>query len=461
MFGLPSFDTIVLNMGKLALNGPLGAVVSGANDMNQSASAIATALGDQSPESIAARNRIKDLTDNHFEGEFHNSRIPASLFGNVRAEDLDELYRKAQAIDVNVMTTLQQMWKSRAEKLDTGLAQFGPEILSAIRESWHGASADAAAQGIVDYVNKAQNLVSATKIVADKVEVVKSAVEVTKANVQPSPDTGWASTVASWIPGPTWKMDRNRTDAAELATYTVLEQVYEPGIREGDAGQPRIPLAYNPVQEPGSVPVSPPPGSRPPTSEPRPLPGPGGTDDPGTDDPGTDDPGGANPQKADLTAAQPDPASEPTQPSGLDTTPSNATTTPAGANPAANIPATPSTPGLGSPGSPGYPGAPGGSSPGSPGGSIPGTPGSSIPGTPGGTTPGYGSRAGGTGAAARGGIPGMGGMAPAAARGKGDDDKEKGKSAIAEALVTLENGEELTGMDPAHRPKTVPPVLGE
>ncbi|MCP2317376.1 hypothetical protein APR12_002722 [Nocardia amikacinitolerans] len=456
MFGLPSFDTIVLNMGKLALNGPLGGIISAANDMNQSASAIATALGDQSPESIAARNRIKDLTDNHFEGEFHNSRIPASLFGNVRAEDLDELYRKAQAIDVNVMTTLQQMWKSRADKLDTGLAQFGPEILSAIRESWHGASADAAAQGIVDYVNKAQNLVSATKIVADKVEVVKSAVEVTKANVQPSPDTGWASTVASWIPGPTWKMDRNRTDAAELATYTVLEQVYQPGIREGDTGQPRIPLAYNPAQEPGSVPVSPPPGSRPPTSEPRPLPGPGGTDDPGTDDPG-----GANPQKADPTAAQPDPASEPTQPSGLDTTPSNATTTPAGANPAANIPATPSSPGLGSPGSPGYPGAPGGSTPGSPGGSIPGAPGSSIPGTPGGSTPGYGSRAGGTGAAARGGIPGMGGMAPAAARGKGDDDKEKGKSAIAEALVTLENGEELTGMDPAHRPKTVPPVLGE
>ncbi|MBF6513463.1 hypothetical protein IU421_04085 [Nocardia cyriacigeorgica] len=52
-------------------------------------------------------------------------------------------------------------------------------------------------------------------------------------------------------------------------------------------------------------------------------------------------------------------------------------------------------------------------------------------------------------------------MPPPAARGKGDDEQEKGKSAVAEALVNQRNGEELTGLDPEHRPKTVPPVLGE
>lgn len=50
---------------------------------------------------------------------------------------------------------------------------------------------------------------------------------------------------------------------------------------------------------------------------------------------------------------------------------------------------------------------------------------------------------------------------PGGARGKNDDDNEKQKSAIAETLVNQANGEELTGLDPEHRPKTVPPVLGE
>ncbi|WP_330253700.1 hypothetical protein OG874_03590 [Nocardia sp. NBC_00565] len=420
--------------------------------MNQSAAAVAAALGEQSPESIAARNRIKDLTDNHFEGEFHNSRIPESLFGNVRTEDLDELYRKTQSIDVGVMTTLQQMWKSRADKLGTGLTQFGPEIWSAMAESWSGAASQAAAQGIIDYVNKAQNMVSATKIVADKVEIVTSAVELTKSNVQPKPDTGWASTVAGWVPGPTWKMDRNRTDAAELATYTVLEQVYQPGIREGDTSQPRIPLAYNPVHDPGTVASVPPPSGW--------QPGPGGPSPSGGSDPddggspgASGEPGDTTPAGVDQLAAlvnQPGLGSGDTTAAGLDATPTS--TAPAGLSPDTSTGTGPGSTGsgLGS-------AVPGGSS-----SAVPGGPGRSIPG-PGTSVPGVGSgvaAAGGGNATTRSGMSGMGGMSPGA-RGKGDDDKEKGKSAVAEAMVTREHGEELTGMDAEHRPKTVPPVLGE
>ncbi|MGY4099559.1 hypothetical protein ACW2Q0_08355 [Nocardia sp. R16R-3T] len=451
MFGLPSFESIVINIGKAINSGPLGAIISGSNDIDKSATALATALGDQSPESIAARNRIKDLTDHHFEGKFHNSRIPESLYGNVRSEDLNELYRKAQTIDVGVMTTLQQMWKSRAEKLDSGLTQFGPEILSAIAESWTGAASQAAASGIVDYVAKARNMVSATKIVADKVEIVKSAVEVTKANVQPQPETGWASTVAGWIPGPTWKMDRNRTDAAELATYTVLEKVYQPGIREGDTAQPRIPLAYNPVHDPGTVAPMPPQIER--------EPGPGGgelSDRPkpegGGPTGGTGESGDTAPAGVDSLAAQADQpslSSGSTTPTGLGTTPST-TTTPAGLGPG-------STPGSGL-GSTGLSGPGTTVSPG-PGSAVPG-PGRSIPGT--GAVTGVGSGGGnGGGSVGRNGMSGTGSMMPGAARGKGDEDKEKGKSAVAEAMVTRERGEELTGLDPDHRPKTVPPVLGE
>lgn len=455
MFGLPSFESIVINIGKAINNGPFGAVISGANDIDKSATALATALGDQSPESIAARNRIKDLTDHQFEGDFHNSRIPESVYGNVRSEDLDELYRKAQTIDVGVMTTLQQMWKSRAEKLDSGLTQFGPEILSAIAESWTGDASQATARGIVDYVAKAQNMVSATKIVADKVEIVKSAVEVTKANVQPQPETGWASTVAGWIPGPTWKMDRNRTDAAELATYTVLEKVYQPGIREGDTAQPRIPLAYNPVHDPGTVAPVPPPTVRQPGpgavspsdgSEPD-----GNSPTSGNAEPGDTAPAGVNPLAAQ--ADQPSLSSGSTTPAGLGTTASTATT-PAGLGPG-------STPGASSGlGNMGLSGPGSTASPG-PGNSVTGGPGRSIPGTGAGTVGAASTVGSGVGTAGRNGMSGAGSMMPGAARGKGDEDKEKGKSAVAEAMVTREHGEELTGLDPDHRPKSVPPVLGE
>ncbi|WP_433491221.1 hypothetical protein [Nocardia grenadensis] len=453
MFGLPSFGEVIVNLGALAMRGPLGAVVAGSADMDAAAQALAAAYGDQSPEAIAARNRIQDLTDNGFDGEFHNPRIPEQMFGNVRSEDLDDLYRKAQSIDVSAMDTLHQMWIARAGKLETGLNEFGPAIGKAIAESWSGASAAAAAGGIADYVTKAQNLVSGTKIVADKVGVVKSAVEVTKQNVQPAPDTGWASTVAGWVPGPSWKMDSDRTSAAELATYSVLERVYQPGIREGDTGQPRIPLAYNPVHEPdapGPVPPSSvPPGSTSTETQPSTT-----SDDgaqPSATTPGTSE------QDSDETQIpspiQADPGATTESPAGLDTTTASTT------GPGVSVPTGPASP-LGSPAAtPGGPGSPVGTFPGGPGVPAAPIPGRTVDG-PGGGRPGAAVTSTGAGTAS-GRSATSGAMMPPGSRGKGEDDKEKQKSAIAEALVTQQHGDELTGLDPEHRRKTVPPVLGE
>ncbi|MFE3446542.1 hypothetical protein ACFXNW_26225 [Nocardia sp. NPDC059180] len=373
------------------------------------------------------------------------------------------------------MTTLHQAWQSRADKLEQGLSTFGPKILAAMEDTWEGQSKKAAAQGIVDYVEKAGNLVSGTKIVAGKVELVKSAVEVTKANVQPSPDTsGWGSKVASWTPGPTWKMNEDRTNAAELATYTILEKVYQPGIREGDTGQPRIPLAYNPVHDPGTVPpVVPPPGSWPPDER-----GGGQWDPPAT--PGGDEeeegPGTTGEDTDDTTTAGVDPSTNPSTvnnntTSGIGTTPASTTAASTGTGSLAGTGYAPGGLGTGTLGSGSGGGSDaggtgsgsraGGSVSGVPGGAAPGGPGRSLPGTGG---PGIGAATTGAGAAPRGGARpmAMGPMMPPGARGgKGDEENEKGKSAIAEALVNQRNGEELTGLDPEHRPKTVPPVLGE
>lgn len=452
MVGLPSFTDIGLALTELAMKGPLGAVVQANEQGRAAAEAVAAANGDQSPEAIAARNRIQDLTDNHFDGEFHNPRVPEHLFGNFRSQDLDELYRKAQTIDVSAMDTLARMWEARAGKLETGLAEFGPKILTAIAESWSGASASAAATGITDYVAKAQNLVSGTKIVADKVAVVKSAVEVTKQNVQPAPDTGWAGTVASWIPGPTWKMNSDRQILAEYATHSVLEKVYNPGIREGDTGQPRIPLAYNPIHEtgspgPGPGPVVPggthtePPAATTDTDSAQPAPS------PETAGPENGENQPTSPQSA------PDPGAAPTTPAGLGS--STPATTAAGTT-VPPVPGSPSTtPGSPS-GVPGTPGAPIGTAPGTP------LPGQTVPGPgPGAGRPGSAPVAA-TAAGAPRGTSGMApGMMPPGARGRGEDDNEKQKSAIAEALVTQERGNELVGLDPEHRPRTVPPVLGD
>ncbi|MGW4067905.1 hypothetical protein [Nocardia grenadensis] len=453
MFGLPSFGEVIVNLGALAMRGPLGAVVAGSADMDAAAQALAAAYGDQSPEAIAARNRIQDLTDNGFDGEFHNPRIPEQMFGNVRSEDLDDLYRKAQSIDVSAMDTLHRMWIARAGKLETGLNEFGPAIGKAIAESWSGASAAAAAGGIADYVTKAQNLVSGTKIVADKVGVVKSAVEVTKQNVQPAPDTGWASTVAGWVPGPSWKMDSDRTSAAELATYSVLERVYQPGIREGDTGQPRIPLAYNPVHEPdapGPVPPSSvPPGSTSTETQPSTTADDGAQ--PSAITPGTSE------QDSDETQIpspiQADPGATTESPAGLDTTTASTT------GPGVSVPTGPASP-LGSPAAtPGGPGSPVGTFPGGPGVPAAPIPGRTVDGL-GGGRPGAAVTSTGAGTASgRSATPGA--MMPPGSRNKGEDDKEKQKSAIAEALVTQQHGDELTGLDPEHRRKTVPPVLGE
>lgn len=453
MFGFPSFGEVIVNLGALAMRGPLGAMVAGSTDMDAAAQALAAAYGDQSPEAIAARNRIQDLTDNDFEGEFHNPRIPERLFGNVRSEDLDDLYRKAQAIDVSAMDTLHRMWTARAGKLETGLNEFGPAIGKAIAESWTGASAAAAAGGIAEYVTKAQNLVSGTKIVADKVGVVKSAVEVTKQNVQPAPDTGWASTVASWVPGPSWKMDSDRTSAAELATYSVLERVYQPGIREGDTGQPRIPLAHNPVHEPAA------PGPVPPGRVP---PGPTST---GTQSSATSE-AGAPPITTTPGTSEQDPGETPTlsqtQPDSAVTTDSTAgldTTTASTNEPSIGVPPGPGSP-LGNPATtPGSPGSPVGTSPGGPGVPAAPMPGRTVDGSGAGRPSAVAASTGTGAASSRSATPGA--MMPPGARGKGEDDKEKQKSAIAEALVTQQHGDELTGLDPEHRPKTVPPVLGE
>ncbi|MEV6321402.1 hypothetical protein AB0M45_09420 [Nocardia sp. NPDC051787] len=421
----------------------LAAVIIALREQSKSGppDSYANANGDQSPDAIAARNRINEILNGGSGIQFQSSKVPGGSYKN--PEGLDDIYERVQKMDQTAVTGLHQMWEGLRNKLQDSQKEFGPAILTAIAEKWQGGAGARAAEGIRKYADESQQLVASAQIVAEKVKLVRSAVEITKPAVQPDYQPTWTSNVSSWVPGPTWKLNDHRRDLTTAANAHVINNVFYPAVKEGDTQVPLAPHPHNPVNDPGAnTPWTPPgtpgrpsgPGGRPPNS-------------PATDQPSNPQDQATSQNPADTTPAGVDPS--PT--SAFDPSKANQTA-PAGVDPATTTPAStqPGTPSSTVPVGPSAPGTPSGAPPGDPGKSVPGAPGTSV-------APGAGRPVTG-----RPGVPGMGGypgMMPPGARGQRDDEKEH-KSKISEALVSQENGEELTGLDGAHRPKTVPPVLG-
>ncbi|WP_406270504.1 hypothetical protein OH799_28860 [Nocardia sp. NBC_00881] len=421
----------------------LAAVIIALREQSKSGppDSYANANGDQSSDAVIARNRISEILNGGFGIQFQSSKVPADSYKN--PESLDDIYERVQKMNQSAVTGVHQMWEGLRNKLQDSQKEFGPAILQAIAEKWQGGAGTKAAEGIRKYVDESQQLVASAQIVAEKVKLVRSAVEITKPAVQPGYKPTWTSDVASWVPGPTWKMNDHRRDVTTAANAHVINNVFYPAVRESDTQVPLVPRPHNPVSDPG-------------------------TNAPWTPHGTSDQQGGPNGQPPDsLTSDLPsNPLEQSTSENPADTTlagvdPSATTafdpskvnpTIPANADPAATTPSStqPGSPSSSIPGGPSGPGAPSGAPPGGPGKSMPGVPGKPV--APGGGRP----------STARPGAPGMGGspgMMPPGARGKPDDEKEH-KSKISEALVSQTNGDELTGQDEAHRPKTVPPVLG-
>ncbi|MFE7745169.1 hypothetical protein [Nocardia sp. NPDC057455] len=400
---------------------------------------------DESPDAAIARNRIAEIMRSGGDVQTQSPKVPESAYKN--PDGIDDLYQRVQAMSITDVVALHQRWESIRNRLEQGLQGFGPEIGKAMEGKWEGAAAKAASDGIKEYVDKSSGLISSVQIVAEKVKIIRSGIEVTRPAVQEAPNHSWTSNVASWVPGPTWKLNQHRDDSAHDASVNVVKNVFYPAVREADTGVPLVPKPYNPVHNSGDQ-SSAPNNGRQPSS---------GTDNgensttvdpaqlPGTDNtPESTVPSSTNP------AAEQENTSEQT------------TTTPAGTNPSTQPASTnPGTdpsqtrPGTPSPGSPGTP-SPDTPSPGVPGLGNP-TPGRSISGVPGvpGGVPAAASARPGTGRPGTSGTPGM--MAPGA-RGKGDDDKEH---QTKDYLINQRNGEELTGLGAENRVKSVPPVIGE
>ncbi|MGO4649122.1 hypothetical protein AB4305_29875 [Nocardia sp. 2YAB30] len=391
---------------------------------------------DESPDAAIARNRIAEIMRGGTELQTQSPKVPESAYKNPDA--IDDLYQRVQAMSVTDVVALHQRWESIRNRLAQGLQGFGPEISKAMEGKWEGAAAKAAADGIKEYVDKSSGLIGSVQIVAEKVKIIRSGIEVTRPAVQEAPGHAWTSDVASWVPGPTWKLNQHRDDAAHDASVNVIKNVFYPAVREADTGVPLVPKPYNPVHSSGDRP------SAPNSSWQTPSPATDTRDKPTTVDPAqsSSTPETVPASTSPLAEQQNSPDQTATTPAGT-----NPSTQPASATPGTDP--SPTRPGTPTPGSPGTP------SPGMPGRGTP-APGRSINGVPAvpNSVPAATARPG----AGRAGMSGMPGMTPPGARGKGDDDKEH---QTKDYLVNQRNGEELTGLGAENRVKTVPPVIGE
>ncbi|MGW4327559.1 hypothetical protein ACWEKR_16875 [Nocardia sp. NPDC004573] len=432
---IPALAAVIIALGEQSKSGP--------------PDSYANANGDQSPDAIAARNRISEILDGGAGIQFQPSQVPADSYKN--PESLDDIYERVQAMDQSAITGLHQMWEGLRNKLQDSQKEFAPAILTAIAEKWQGGAGTRAAEGIRKYADESQQLVASAQIVAEKVKLVRSAVEITKPAVQPDYQPTWTSDVASWVPGPTWKLNDHRREVTTAANAHVINNVFYPAVKESDTQVPLAPRPHNPVNDPGAnTPWAPPR-----TSSQLSMPGGSTPDSPATDQPSNPRDQANDENAPDTTSAGVDSSATP----AFDPSKANPTI-PAGADPAATTPSSvqPGNPFSNQPGNPSssVPVGPGG--PGSPSGTPPGGPGKSVPSVPGAPVTLSAGRSG----AGRPGTPGTGGfpgMMPPGARSRRDEETEH-KSKIREALVSQENGAELTGLDEAHRPKSVPPVLG-
>ncbi|WP_194818521.1 hypothetical protein [Nocardia sp. XZ_19_385] len=414
---------------------------------------------DESPEATMARNRVQELVSGSGL-DFQGSKVPESSYKN--PEGMDDLYARVQAMEPDTVKRLHDRWEGLRNQLNDGFVNFGLEMTKAIEAKWQGEAANSAATGITDYVKKSSTFVDSVALVSEKVKLVRSAIDLTKPNVQQAPDSTLTSNIASWVPGPTWKLNEHREESYQTAAANIVKNVFYPAVKEADDKVPLVPKPYNPVQQntdiPGPVVPKSSDGAQPPSSAPsapKNTEEPKAEEKPETTQPPSSDPSTA-PQNSDDPSTKPATTDMPTTPAS--TVPTVAET-PKSTDPKLNTGVPGTSPGSGVPGS----GVPGSGVPGS------GTPGS---GTPGSANPGAGKTISGTpgtaAAAAQGanraaaaragtsGMPGMGGMG--GARGQGDDDKEH---QTKDYLINQENGEILTGLDPEHRVKTVPPVIGE
>lgn len=262
---------------------------------------------DESPDASVARNRLTQL-ESSFDGTYQKPHVQSGSYED--PSGMSDLYERVSAMSMADVNTLHTRWETLRNKLEEGFKTYDAEIAKAISEKWTGNAASSAGKGIQEYVEKSGNLLGSAQMMAEKVKLVESAMQITKDRVKPH-EGSTLSGIASYIPGPTWKMDSHNADTAKSEGAEVVRGVYYTAIGQADTNVPLVPQPYNPLDT-GSKPVDDK-GSQGDTTGAKPT-----TQQPTTQQPTTEQP--TTEQPTTETPTTEDPSDDDT---GDDTTPSS------------------------------------------------------------------------------------------------------------------------------------------
>ena len=371
-----------------------------------------------------------------------------------------EIYSQVRGIQSDEINAIADVWRALAGRSSDAATTFAAVAQAAIGEKWQGAAATKAARGIAAFSSGFADLPLAMQMTANGLDLLEARLAEAKANVPP-PQQSAAADPGSFNPferDSGWKTQYDRETELEEQVRTAMITQYRPGARVIDSQTPVLPVPENPIAgyaishssdqaradtsgqssggpnalHNGPTGTSPPPldsvvdtaqhgdvpaGTSPAAAVPSGIPNSAVSAGPTPAGPTFDDPSRTRPTTLDdplATARTDSPTDRSRRSTGNPTTPgpardSDRNGVPLAAGPIAGIPTSAGAPDTRS--------------------STP----SSVP-------------------AGRHGMPGMGGMAPGTARGKGDDDEHK----IPSYLIDVDNGNKLIGKIE----KVSPPVLG-
>lgn len=176
------------------------------------------------------------------------------------------------------------VWRDAFTSLQQGYETFDDKIGAAIRDKWHGVSADRAVDSITKYVNSAYNLVASANLVGRQLALLSESMTNTQQGMPQEPSETFMGKVAGVFGAHGWDDDR-RNDAKNNAVTHLNNVYYGGGIQATDGNLPQFPAVHNPTStttdDGGGIPSG---TSAGPGTSASPS-GPGTTDNPSTQNP--------------------------------------------------------------------------------------------------------------------------------------------------------------------------------
>ncbi|MCZ4569174.1 hypothetical protein [Rhodococcus erythropolis] len=164
-----------------------------------------------------------------------------------------EIFNHVNEMNPATLSAIGEAWKAIAGRVESGIGKFQNDVNGAITEGWQGRGGSAALEAVLAYSADAGELKVRVDLISNKIEEAKIALDEAKRSI-PAPDG--ASTVErflSLVPGATWKQAQYEAEEAERQARQVMKDVYLPYMKRADDQVPILPAAFNPVTGSGGA----------------------------------------------------------------------------------------------------------------------------------------------------------------------------------------------------------------